>query len=53
MVTARGGWRALPVLRVLSVLGAERLLRISAAIGLVVAMLWVVGNALPITASFC
>jgi hypothetical protein len=49
VVTSSSGWRALPVLRVLWVLGADRLLRISAAIGLVVAMLWVVGNALPLT----
>lgn len=47
--TARDRMRSVPVLRVLWVLGAERVLRIAAAIGLVVAMAWVVGNALPLT----
>ena len=41
--------REAPVLRVFWVLGADRVLRISAAIALVVAMVWVVGNALPLS----
>ena len=43
------GWRDLPVLRVFGVLGRERVLRISAAIALVVGMIWVVGNAMPLS----
>jgi hypothetical protein len=41
--------REAPVLRVFWVLGADRVLRISAAIALLVAMIWVVGNALPLS----
>ena len=43
------GWRDLPVLRVFGVLGRERVLRLSAAIALVVGMIWVVGNAMPLS----
>jgi hypothetical protein len=47
VLPVRTGWRDLPVLRVFGVLGRERVLRISAAIALVVGMVWVVGNAMP------
>jgi hypothetical protein len=43
-------WRTKPGLRVFAALGRERVLRISAAIALVVGMVWVIGNALPVPA---
>ena len=49
-VAPRRSMRDVPVLRVLWVLGADRVLRLSAAIALVVGMAWVVGNALPLQA---
>lgn len=45
----RAGWQDLPVLRVFSALGRERVLRLSAAVALVVGMAWVVGNAMPLS----
>lgn len=44
----RTGWQDLPVLRVFGALGRERVLRLSAAVALVVGMAWVVGNAMPL-----
>ena len=46
---SRAAWRDLPVLRVFDALGRERVLRLSAAIALVVGMVWVVGNAMPLS----
>lgn len=49
LLSSRAGWRDLPVLRVFDALGRERVLRLSAAIALVVGMVWVVGNAMPLS----
>jgi hypothetical protein len=41
-------WRRLPIIRAFVALGRERLLRVIAAVALVVGMMWVISNAMPI-----
>jgi hypothetical protein len=45
--TARRDWHQLPGIRVFTALGAERTLRLTAAIALIVGMGWVIANARP------
>jgi hypothetical protein len=48
-IPSRTGWRDLPVLRVFDALGRERVLRLSAAVALLMGMIWVIGNAMPLS----